>query len=212
MQHSKTKAKFFYKEITIQDHPHQFFLHLNERASLTHENLVKLYYHQWKENTVGILSEFYTTNLEVEIKRRGRSKISRGIGNEVYFTEEQLVNTFSPIISCLEVLHQQSLVHGFVKGRSIIVNESYETKLCDAIALFEEDRKQSSVITHAYFPPEYQYNGSLTVEGDLWGLGMVILEATILECLEKYYDRAKGRVTVHEIQKKIENIPDAFSD
>lgn len=38
-------------------------------------------------------------------------------------------------------------------------------------------------MAHSYFPPEYQYTNNLSIEGDLWSLGMVILEATILECL-----------------------------
>ena len=63
MQHSKTKAKYFYREVKVSDSDNSFLQHLNQRVDIQHDNLIKINYHVWKEATVGLLFEYYTNNL-----------------------------------------------------------------------------------------------------------------------------------------------------
>lgn len=76
----------------------------------------------------------------------------------------------------------------------------------------QDTLNRDSILQNAYYPPEFLYTSNLSVEGDLWALGMLILETTILDTLEQFYDRGNNNISVNGIQKKIDDIDHSFTD
>ena len=49
----------------------------------------------------------------------------------MYYDEEEITNTFTPLIECLVFLHRNGIVHGEVSPANIIITDEQEIKLKD---------------------------------------------------------------------------------
>jgi serine/threonine protein kinase len=75
----------------------------------------------------GVIYEKEDSNLQLEIEQRKRSfKLE-------HFTEEEILNTFLPLFTCLQRLHQEGIIHRAVTLQNIVIIEG-EVKLRDWLA------------------------------------------------------------------------------
>ncbi|CAM6001978.1 unnamed protein product [Sphagnum balticum] len=47
------------------------------------------------------------------------------------FSEEEILNTFLPVLECLNFIHRKGIVHGSVHPANVVVTEDEEVKLKD---------------------------------------------------------------------------------
>lgn len=78
------------------------------------------------------------TDLEKELANRIRTKPRMATLADHGFSEDELLNTFTPIISTLKKVHEWGHIHGCLRSRHIVVTEEGEMKLCDAFLLGAE--------------------------------------------------------------------------
>ena len=51
------------------------------------------------------------------------------------FSEDELLNTFTPVISALKKIHEWGHIQGCLRAKHITVTEDGEMRLCDAFLL-----------------------------------------------------------------------------
>lgn len=77
-----------------------------------------------------------------------------------------------------------------------MITEEYEMRLCDGFLLSEGLR---------YEAPEWV--GEATQEGDLWALGLVMLESASLQSSEQFYRRtSRNTVDTEGIEQRVREI------
>ena len=112
--------------------------------------------------------------------------------NKDYFSEDELINTFSPLFECVEYLHANNVVHGQIHPENIVfVNE--EIKLRDWLIEFHDN---------AYYANSKKENRSKF--DDFVALGQIMTQyATLRKSPEPFEDR--------DIPTAIESIIDSYS-
>jgi serine/threonine protein kinase len=53
------------------------------------------------------------------------------VNNKVFYEEDELVNTFTPIIECICYIHQKGLIHSSISPKNIIFDEEGDVMLRD---------------------------------------------------------------------------------
>lgn len=94
---------------------------------------------------------------------------------------ERIDSLFAQILSGLEALHKQGIVHRDVKLENILVADDGTTKLSDLGLVKRLDGEQLTrtgilLGTAAYLPPEYISRSAYDERGDLYALGIVLYE------------------------------------
>ena len=73
----------------------------------------------------GLLYPRGMSTLETELENRRRARVC------LPFSEAEIINTFLPLLECLQFLHKEGVVHGAVTPSSIIFTEDQEIKMND---------------------------------------------------------------------------------
>ncbi|KAM3146893.1 hypothetical protein pb186bvf_001047 [Paramecium bursaria] len=138
---------------------------------------------------VCLLFECYIKNFDEELsKRRNTSQ---------YWSEEELYNTFQACLAALKTLHDNNIIHGAISPQSIIFGQDQTVKLADHFVVANEYKRnwmpQPQSEEYGYWAPEIvnEYDGWRqkfeTIEGDIYSLGLVFLEALTLRSSLDYY-------------------------
>jgi serine/threonine protein kinase len=118
----------------------------------------------------GLLYAKEKSTLETEIENRKRGY------NIVHFNEEEIFNTFTPVIECIAALHQNNLIHGALSPASIVITDEDEIKVRDWLI----DPKENI----------YYFNKSrseMRKEDDWIALGQILLQAATLKKSSKLF-------------------------
>jgi serine/threonine protein kinase len=138
-------------------------------ALLDHPNLIKVL-------DFGMYSHHFYISFEYFESRNLRELIS-----ENKLTYDQKSHLLIQLLKALNVAHQNNIVHRDIKPENILVNKNYDLKIADfglAIALDETilTHKASIVGTPGYMSPEQIKGERMSVQSDIFSLGIVALE------------------------------------
>lgn len=90
-------------------------------------------------------------------------------------TEDEAREMLAPMLNALTFLHGRKLLQGQLKPTNILAVGDKLKLASDTIRPISETGAGRSVVS-AYDPPEYR-DGGYSTAGDIWGLGMSLLEA-----------------------------------
>jgi TonB family protein len=108
-------------------------------------------------------------------------------------TSDEVRELLLPALDALDFLHRKNLVHGQLKPSNFLVVEDRLKLASDNIRPAGPPAARSSTPS-VYDPPEAK-DGSLSAAGDIWGLGVVIIEA-LTQSPPGWADRGAGTLSV----------------
>lgn len=108
-------------------------------------------------------------------------------------TSDEVRELLLPALDALAFLHRKNLVHGQLKPPNFLVVEDQLKLASDNIRPAGPPTARSAK-SSVYEPPEAR-DGSLSAAGDIWGLGVVIVEA-LTQSPPGWTDQAAGTVSL----------------
>jgi TonB family protein len=108
-------------------------------------------------------------------------------------TSDEVRELLLPALDALDFLHRKNLVHGQLKPPNFLVVEDQLKLASDNIRSAGPSAARSATPS-VYDPPETK-DGSLSPAGDIWGLGVVIVEA-LTQSPPGWADRVAGTVSL----------------
>ncbi|MHB8476355.1 MAG: serine/threonine protein kinase [Steroidobacteraceae bacterium] len=108
-------------------------------------------------------------------------------------TSDEVRELVLPSLDALAFLHRKNLVHGQLKPPNFLVVQDQLKLASDNIRPAGPPTARSAK-SSVYDPPEVK-DGSLSAAGDIWGLGVVIVEA-LTQSPPEWADQAAGTVSV----------------
>ena len=145
--------------------------HWRTAASLSHPHLIRLLdaglYQLGGRQFLFVVMEYADETLAEVLPQRA-------------LTVEEVREMLLPTLDALAFLHGKNLVHGQLKPASFLVVNDRVKLASDTVRPAGEPRA-SRAVASMYDPPEAQ-NGALSPAGDIWGLGVTLVEA-LTQCL-----------------------------
>ncbi|HYM41467.1 MAG TPA: protein kinase [Steroidobacteraceae bacterium] len=139
---------------------------LRTAAGLSHPNLIRLLKtgrcELDGEPFLYVVMEYAEQNLAQILRSRS-------------LTDEEAREVLVPTLNALAFLHGRKLVQGQLKPTNLLAVGDKLKLASDTIRPISETGASRSVVS-AYDPPEYR-DGGYSTAGDIWGLGMTLLEA-----------------------------------
>ena len=180
--------------------------YLKVRSTLDHKNLFKLFsFHEENQNgKIALIYEHWAKTFEKELEIRFKTQI--------HWTDQELLNTLEVLLWGLDSLHSSGLVHGNITQKSIIFSLDGFVRLADQfIDCSGIIRTPSQLFSekNCHLCPETfdRIQGKIsTKETDIWQLGMVILEASLLRSCLDLVDREQGKVDSAELNRRISEV------
>eukprot|EP01130_Rhizamoeba_saxonica_P001293 TRINITY_DN11172_c0_g1_i1.p1 TRINITY_DN11172_c0_g1~~TRINITY_DN11172_c0_g1_i1.p1 ORF type:complete len:462 (-),score=111.47 TRINITY_DN11172_c0_g1_i1:38-1423(-) len=157
-----------------------------------HPNIVRYLYHDVKGRYLRLFVTQYHVSLRQVIKRRLQYIEN---GREDYWSESQVCGYMLELVSGLNFLHEQNVLHRDLKSHNIFVMlDSHNNITQLAIGDFDSAKKVSAhtmaktyVGTPDYMAPEVvSQTGSYSKKVDIWSLGMLLFELITLH--RPYHD------------------------
>ncbi len=123
------------------------------------------------------------------------------------FTSKEIDWIFSQLLSALEELHKQKIVHRDLKLENILIREDGVVKLSDLGLMKDLNTRgmtRAGVLlgTAQYMPPEYIRSSKYDGRGDLYSVGIMLLE--ILTGKRRLADKPGMEAIEHLIKTKFE--------
>ena len=171
---------------------------INILKKLSHPNIVKIYEFYITDNNYQLITEYCKKEFSKYIKRS--------------FTEKQLAVIFYQILSGLNYLHEQKIIHRNIKLKNIMIlekeediiskEEYYWIKIVDfhTAEIFKRNQKIINKNFNSYFSSPEGLKNNYLEKSDIWSVGIILHIALT------------GKVpfdgkTDEEINYKIANIP-----
>jgi TonB family protein len=140
--------------------------HLRAAAGLSHPQLIRLLQTGRCEldgqSYLYIVMEYADQSLAQLLRKRP-------------LTEDEAREMLGPMLEALAFLHGRNLVQGQLKPANILAVGDHLKLASDTVRPISEAGAGRSSVS-VYDPPEYR-DGSYSTAGDIWGLGMSLLEA-----------------------------------
>ncbi|CAD8070880.1 unnamed protein product [Paramecium sonneborni] len=133
--------------------------------SCNHKHIVKLYSYWEDQSNIYILLEYCSKGHLIHPKTQ--------------FTEDEVFQIFNQILSGVDYLHKNNIVHRDLKFENILINEDGTLKLCDfgwAIKVQQLPVENVMCGTTEYMPPEVVSKQVLDFKVDTWSLGVILFE------------------------------------
>src|SRR6266853_1733941 len=141
------------------------FLRWKAASELTHPNLIRIF-----EAGRGELDGTELLYVVMEYAEENLSQILPGRT----LTAEEARGMLPPILRVLQFLHDEGFVHGHIQPSNILAVADQVKLSSDALSMAGE-RRGSARATSAYDPPEAE-TGTISTAGDVWQLGMTLIE------------------------------------
>lgn len=139
---------------------------LRTAATLAHPHLLRLF--DTGRCTVDGETYLYAV-MEYADQSLGRLLKQRAL------TEEEVRELLAPTLQALSFLHARNLVQGQLKPANMLAVGDNLKLATDTVRPISETGTGRTIMS-AYDPPEYR-DGGYSTAGDIWGLGMSLLEA-----------------------------------
>ena len=146
-----------------------------------------------------MLFENFIKNFDEELSKRR--------GTDQYWTEEELINTFEACLLGLKSLHTNNIIHGNISAKSIVFGVDGFVKIADHFVISDDFKMDYDPKTLNLWAPELQSHNIKDISNDLWQMGLVFLEASILRSsLEVYKQTKRGEYQIDwtVLNKKIQ--------
>jgi serine/threonine protein kinase len=135
-------------------------------AALSHPHLVRIFEagrcQVWGQGFIYVVMEYAEQTLAQILPRRALSP-------------DEVLEMLSPTLDALTYLHQNQLLHGQLKPSNFLVVNDRLKLASDTVRPIGTSTDGSSR-TSLYDPPE-RVDGAISTAGDMWGLGMTLVEA-----------------------------------
>ncbi|KAL4460388.1 hypothetical protein ABPG74_000139 [Tetrahymena malaccensis] len=142
-----------------------------------------------KANKKYILSSMKENGVVLHNKdqiHQGLQIMSKVNNIQLFWTEEELLNTLESVLLGICELHKNKIIHGDFNASSVVFCDDGFVKIADQFVtnpdFYQKEKVQQ--FQQSLLPPE---NTFYTTEGDFWAIGMVFLEAAILEASQDLY-------------------------
>ena len=138
-------------------------------AQLEHPNIIKVF-------DFGMFEEYFYISFEYFESENLRELIARE-----NLSHETKRNIFIQLVKSLDYAHQKDVIHRDIKPENILLNNKFELKLTDfGLAQDSIDnfitQQYSLVGTPAYMSPEQIQGEKLTLQSDMFSLGITAIE------------------------------------
>ncbi|KAL4507155.1 hypothetical protein ABPG72_001948 [Tetrahymena utriculariae] len=142
-----------------------------------------------KANKKCILSSMKENGVVLHSKdqiHQGLQIMSKVNNIQLFWTEEELLNTLESVLLGVCELHKNNIIHGDFNASSVVFCDDGFVKIADQFVTNPDVYQKEKVkqFQKSYLPPEKTF---YTVDGDFWAIGMVFLEAAILEASQDLY-------------------------
>lgn len=96
-------------------------------------------------------------------------------------SEEQKINLFDQICLGIEYLHKKKILHRDIKPSNIMIDDNFNIKIIDfgiskLYDTYSDDMTIANFNTPRYCSPEQDTNSTITVQSDIYSLGLVCYE------------------------------------
>ncbi len=147
------------------DANHQF-LRWKAASELTHPNLIRIFEAGRSEldgrELLYVVMEYAEENLSQILPERA-------------LTTEETRGMLPPILRALQFVHDKGFVHGHIQPSNILAVGDEVKLSSDALSMAGERSGGGARATGAYDPPEAA-TGAISTAGDVWQLGMTLIE------------------------------------
>lgn len=202
---------------------HQAF----ERLKLNHPHLLRMYdYSVMREDDHFVIRGYYEladANLAIELEQRREDK--------AYFAAEELRNLLVDILEIVTYLKEKKMIHGDIRPEYVMFDgESQIYKLADRLGDPSPPTKvQAKNIIRGrklYLSPQLFFNlvhqtrGTPNFEAvrlnpylsEGYSIGLLILEAGLLEDCQSIYDLELGQIDESVLQTRLAHFADQYQD
>ena len=114
-------------------------------------------------------------------------ELSKRRGTDQHWTEEELINTFEACLLGLKSLHAHNIVHGNISAKSIVFGIDGFVKIADHFVINDDFRNEYDPKVLNLWAPELLNHNLKNISNDLWQMGLVFLEASILRSSLEVY-------------------------
>jgi len=130
---------------------------------------------------------------------------------------KEVIKKSYPIVSALAYLHKNKIVHRDIKPNNILLDEKGNTVLSDvgsSVVVYDENNSKTLTRgegTEKYMAPEILRKGGRVkrkdlYKGDVWSLGLTILQLCLLELKIEYKDAKKRKFVTEKMITEIKQI------
>jgi len=132
---------------------------------------------------------------------------------KVKLMSQMKLDVMKQVILALVYLHQRGIIHGDIKSHNVLMNRSWQVKICDfgISKLSEVGGKQSTVrCTPNYAAPEV-FNDIVTWQSDIFSFGILLWETFAEEEPHPGVSTLKLATNIHTMRPDIKVIEKKFS-
>ena len=178
-------------------------MEINLLKKLKHENIVKYIDVVPSENHLNIILEY--------VDAGSLSSIIKKFGS---FPESLVAIYIKQLLTGLDYLHSQGVVHRDIKGANLLSTKEGLVKLADfgvATKLNEGEKAVSVVGTPYWMAPEIiEMRGHVSTSCDIWSVGCTVIE--LLTGAPPYYGLAQGGALKRIVQDDHPPLPNGISE
>ena len=203
----ETAAMVAFKQISLQnlreDEKKSIQMEINLLKKLKHENIVKYIDYISTENHLNIILEYVDSgSLSSIIKKFGP------------FPESLVAIYIKQVLTGLDYLHSQGVVHRDIKGANILTTKEGIVKLADfgVATKLNDGEKASSVVGTPYWmaPEIIEMRGHISTSCDIWSVGCTVIE--LLTGNPPYWDLAQFTALFRIVQDEHPLLPNGISE
>lgn len=121
-------------------------------------------------------------DLQKTVKAKAKEKDKKG--QQVYFTEDEVLNWFTQICLAIKHVHDKKILHRDLKSQNLFMTKRGIVKLGDfgisRILSNTKSKAKTVVGTPFYLSPEIIRSESYNFKSDIWSLGVLLYEMAAL--------------------------------
>ncbi|KAK1942366.1 Tyrosine-protein kinase JAK2 [Phytophthora citrophthora] len=199
------RAKWANNDVVVKEVPvvelRRFLKEVNTWHGLRHANVAPFYGANHRKDPLFIVSQYAAKGELVEYLKREKNQ-----GRDLVWRK------LKEVVAGLAYLHSQGVVHGDLKGDSIVVNDNGIAMLTN-FGLRSLVKMKDKYGDMAWRAPELAIRSILTPtqKSDVYLLGMSIIEAVTLKAPLSEYNNAEIRQLLHQSEVKVDK-PDTMTE
>ncbi|CAD8111964.1 unnamed protein product [Paramecium primaurelia] len=207
----------FHKTPTTSEEAKLMLAHYKNRKCYNNDNITQIFFISEQHSQIlcqdqtqlTVIGEFFYNNLQNEMKMNYQSK-NYSNNNNQQFPELRLWQITLQIVNACTFLEKNGRYHGEIKSKNIYLHPDQSIKLTEYNFIYGSmNGYQKALLLNdfQYLSPELlkelraknsQPNVDF-IKGDVFALGLTLLELANLSSCEQYYDWISKEVHIHKI-------------